>query len=331
MSEIPGLPLRSRWFRQGRLSQMALITGSSTTSSGQSGSSRWTKPLSFLRLLSNIYINIQVGPWHYLWLRTSNILELLKLRYFDFKDCSWTDGFVVRASHISELGESILCIRKSSSLSSDARYFKCGMLFSLISRYLTGFRALNISSVCSFRQDNIFLELAMFSRTRFVWDRTRVRNPSGDTEVQPERFRLFSWSPSHSHRSCRYLNYQLHYISYMKRSNYFSQKHSNSIPLHLNRDPCVVGQTETPQGGTEVLDDPHHDPPGEDTGAGGEIFTLRVHPSDNPRPVVHHVAAGQARNTPRDYLVSSNRGRSDLSSLILSNPPHILSSNRSER
>lgn len=230
MSEIPGLPLRSRWFRQGRLSQMALITGSSTTSSGQSGSSRWTKPLSFLRLLSNIYINIQVGPWHYLWLRTSNILELLKLRYFDFKDCSWTDGFVVRASHISELGESILCIRKSSSLSSDARYFKCGMLFSLISRYLTGFRALNISSVCSLRQDNIFLELAMLSRTRFVWDRTRVRNPSGDTEVQPERFRLFSWSPSHSHRSCRYLNYQLHYISYMKRSNYFSQKHSISIP-----------------------------------------------------------------------------------------------------
>ena len=145
---------------------------------------------------------------HYLWLITSNILELLKLRYFDFKDWSWTaDGFVVRASHISELGESILCIRKSLSLSSDARYFKCGTLFSLISRYLTDFRAWNISSVCSLRQDNIFLELAILSLTRLDWALMRLRNPSGDTEVQPDRFRLLSCSPSHWHRSCRSFNW----------------------------------------------------------------------------------------------------------------------------
>ena len=138
----------------------------------------------------------------YLWLRTANIFELLKLRYFDLKVCSWTDGFVVRASHISELGESILCITKSSSLSNEAKYFKCGILFSLISRCLTGFRAWNISSVCSLRQENIFLEAAILSLTRFDWVRTRLKNPSVDTEVQPDRFRLLSCSPSHWHRSC---------------------------------------------------------------------------------------------------------------------------------
>ena len=64
--------------------------------------------------------------------------------------------------------------------------------------------------------------------------------------------------------------------------------------LHLNCNPRVVGQAETLERGAAVLDDPDDNPPGDHTGAGRKILTLRVHPSDYPGLVVHDVAALQA-------------------------------------
>ena len=77
---------------------------------------------------------------------------------------------------------------------------------------------------------------------------------------------------------------------------------------HLNRNSCVIGQAETLEGGTEVLDDPDDNPPGDHTGAGRKILALRVHPSDYPGLVVHDVTASQTINTIRDYFFSSDSG-----------------------
>ena len=104
------------------------------------------------------------------------------------------------------------------------------------------------------------------------------------------------------------------------------------IPLHLNRNPCVVGQAETLEAGAEVLDDPDDNPPGDHTGAGWEVLTLRVHPSDYPGLVVHDVAARQAKYLQQGNIYFNHReGGPYLSSSILSNPPQSLSSNTSDR
>ena len=60
----------------------------------------------------------------------------------------------------------------------------------------------------------------------------------------------------------------------------------------LYSDSRVVGQTEAGEAG-HVLDDPDHDPPGEDAGAGREV-ALRMEPRHDPGVVVHDVAALQA-------------------------------------